>query len=273
MCLVKIQTAGIDHSFVEVGKTETITNNLNPKFGKPINAKYYFEKDQKLRFEVRDDDGKGSFDEIGHVETTMGNIMGSRAQTWIGELKSSGSSNRGKIIVQAESLQTSNVEIHMQIQGQDLKNKTSGCGGMCEEIHDVCFEIQRPSQNDPNQYNSVYQSEVATGTASPVFSPFKKSLSALANADEDCQLKIAIKSRGVIVGTGLFSITGLTDIKSVNITHNGGPLVLLISVNLPELKDLVSFKFCAQDGKCRWLSVLITRLRMETLQLQTLSMH
>jgi hypothetical protein len=111
----------------------------------------------------------------------------------------------------------------MQIQGQDLKNKTSGCAGMCEEIHDVCFEIQRPSQSDPNQYNSVYQSEISNGTASPMFTPFKKSLSILANADEDCQLKIAIKSRNVIVGTGSFTIAGLVDIKTVNITHNGAP--------------------------------------------------
>jgi len=56
-----------------------------------------------------------------------------------------------------------------------------------------------------------------------MFQPFKKSLSVLANADEDCQLKIAIKSRGVIVGSGSFTISGLVDIKTVNITHNGGP--------------------------------------------------
>jgi hypothetical protein len=89
---------------------------LNPKFGKHISCKYYFEKDQKLRFEVRDDDGKNSFDEIGHVETTMGSIMGARAQTWTGALEYKGSTkNRGKIIVSAESIAQSNTEIHMQI--------------------------------------------------------------------------------------------------------------------------------------------------------------
>jgi hypothetical protein len=69
----------------------------------------------------------------------------------------------------------------------------------------------------------VYQSEIATGTASPIFTPFKKSLSVLANANEDAQLRVAIKSRNVVVGTGSFTIAGLVDVKTVNITHNGAP--------------------------------------------------
>ena len=61
-----------------------------------------------------------------------------------------------------------------------------------------------------------------------MFKPFKKSLSILANADENCELRIAIKSRNVIVGTGKFTIAGLADIKNVNITHNNQPAGTII---------------------------------------------
>jgi hypothetical protein len=53
--------------------------------------------------------------------------------------------------------------------------------------------------------------------------PFKKPLSVLANADEHCELRIAVKSRGAIVGTGKFTIAGLVDVKTVNLTHNNQP--------------------------------------------------
>jgi hypothetical protein len=56
-----------------------------------------------------------------------------------------------------------------------------------------------------------------------MFRAFKKSLSILANGDENCELRVAIKSRNAIVGTGKFTIAGLADIKTINITHNNQP--------------------------------------------------
>ena len=61
-----------------VGKTEMQKNNLNPDFEKSFVLQYYFEKQQPMKFELIDDDGSGSFDIIGHIETSMGQIMGSK---------------------------------------------------------------------------------------------------------------------------------------------------------------------------------------------------
>jgi hypothetical protein len=61
------------------GRTEQIKNNLNPDFHTSIHILYSFEKVQKIRFEFIDDDGMGDKDDIGHVETTVGEIMGSMA--------------------------------------------------------------------------------------------------------------------------------------------------------------------------------------------------
>ena len=61
-------------------------NNLNPDFQKSIQATYQFEKHQEVRFDVLDDDGSGSFDVVGTILTSMGDIMGARAQTFTGDL-------------------------------------------------------------------------------------------------------------------------------------------------------------------------------------------
>jgi hypothetical protein len=72
--------------WTRIGATERISNNLNPDFKTTIQALYFFERNQKFKFEVVDDDGGGSSDPIGSVETTMGQIMGSKAQTFVTDL-------------------------------------------------------------------------------------------------------------------------------------------------------------------------------------------
>jgi len=47
---------------------------------------YQFEKIQKIKFVMIDGDGKGDFDTIGEVETTMGAIMGAKAQIFCEQL-------------------------------------------------------------------------------------------------------------------------------------------------------------------------------------------
>jgi len=69
---------------------------------------YYFEKVQNLKFEIVDDDGSGSYDCIGSIQTTVGKIMGSKGQSFEGALTHEGKGNRGNIIVRAETLNESN---------------------------------------------------------------------------------------------------------------------------------------------------------------------
>jgi hypothetical protein len=69
-------------NWVKIGVTERIDNNLNPDFKNQIQATYSFERHQKIKFEVVDDDGNNEFDMISTVETSMGTIMGGKAQTF-----------------------------------------------------------------------------------------------------------------------------------------------------------------------------------------------
>ena len=72
--------------YVLRGTTEMVKNNLNPDFKTTIKLNYSFEKHQKLKFQVLDDDGNNSYELIGEVETHMGTVMGSKGQTFVSEL-------------------------------------------------------------------------------------------------------------------------------------------------------------------------------------------
>ena len=64
ICLLEQLEA--DCSWTKVDQTETIDNDLNPKFNKELEIDYTGES-QKIKFTVFDDDGGGSFELIGHV--------------------------------------------------------------------------------------------------------------------------------------------------------------------------------------------------------------
>jgi hypothetical protein len=78
VCHISIKNHPSEQSWISYDKTERKMNNLNPDFSKVIDVKYYFEKHQPMKFELIDDDGSGTFDYIGEVETTLGTIMGSK---------------------------------------------------------------------------------------------------------------------------------------------------------------------------------------------------
>lgn len=159
-------------SWVLKGKTEIIQNNLNPDFKTPIVLGYSFEKHQSLKFEVRDDDGGGKFDEIGVVETSVGNIMGARAQTFATELLHKGkAAKRGQIIVRAESIAESNTFANLTIAMESVPNNAGGCLGFCRSIVPVHYEIVRSSAGNATVFNHVVSSNVVQNTNDPVFKP------------------------------------------------------------------------------------------------------
>lgn len=61
-----------------MAQTEVKNNDLNPDFG-AIKLKYWFEKKQMLRFEIKDSDKGIPNKSMGYIETTMGKIMGAKS--------------------------------------------------------------------------------------------------------------------------------------------------------------------------------------------------
>ncbi len=86
-------------------RTETIDNNLNPVWKKPILLSYIFEAVQYVRFEVYDDDG-GKDDFIGMARETLGTFTGAKHQTTILTLQNpkKPKAKCGKLIVRIEPM-------------------------------------------------------------------------------------------------------------------------------------------------------------------------
>lgn len=106
------------------GKTEQIENNLNPDFVTHFEMDYYFEKEQRIKIEVYDVDIT-ELEHIGNFETTLGAIMGSMNTTQMGELylpKKKTKKSRGKIILRAEKVSTSNDLIKFSVNISNLKS-------------------------------------------------------------------------------------------------------------------------------------------------------
>ena len=64
-----------------IGRTETVTNSLSPRFTKEILLPYHFEEEQIVTLRLFDDSlGKKKDDDLGEVTFKVGTLMGSRGQ-------------------------------------------------------------------------------------------------------------------------------------------------------------------------------------------------
>ena len=121
-------------SWVKIGQTEQIKNNLNPDFKNAFTLAYFFEKVQTYKFVMIDGDGGSDYETIGEVEVTMGKLMGAKQQTWTANLAYRGdSTKRGQIIVRTQAVQQSNEVAKWTLRWQNLNNLSGGCIGMCQE--------------------------------------------------------------------------------------------------------------------------------------------
>ena len=181
-------------SWVMVGKTDTVINNLNPDFSTPITIDYYFEKTQKIRFEVYDQD-QGSKETQGKHSTKISSLLGARNQTYIAEL---GINNkRGKIIIKTESLKESNQAIIMSVSCSGLKSKKKNFG-FSSSNHPYLI-IKRCQSYETNEQDfstalQVFKSEILNGTLSPSWNLGEFSLQNLCNSDLDIPLIFEIWS-------------------------------------------------------------------------------
>ena len=81
-----------------------------------------------------DGDCGGDFDVIGELITSMGNIMGAKAQMLTQPLEGkNGKKDAGQIVVRAEAVQESNECATFHLQWRNVNNMQAGCMGMCPE--------------------------------------------------------------------------------------------------------------------------------------------
>uniref|UniRef100_A0A6B2L0E4 C2 domain-containing protein n=1 Tax=Arcella intermedia TaxID=1963864 RepID=A0A6B2L0E4_9EUKA len=176
-------------NWTEIGKTEIVYDNLNPKFSKSIELDYFFEKVQPLKFVVLDvDDEKGKIqdqDMIGDVVTTLGNVVGSKG-TFVGKIIHPKRKNNGFVIISAEEVQDLKQDVIFKLSATNLDKKDFFGKS------DPFIEIYRPSNKDDGNWVMVHRTEYLLKTLNPVWKPFTIPLNKLNGGDMLRPLKFMV---------------------------------------------------------------------------------
>jgi hypothetical protein len=145
----------------QVGRTEVVANDLNPVFTTVFTVPFFFERTQRFLAVVRDDDGKGSYDELGEAAFQLSHVMGSRGHTAQFKLVGAGS-GQGTITVAAREVGNFGRDtITLAFRGANLKKMDFLSDS------DPFFRI---SNIKPNRaLELVYESEVIDDTLNPAW--------------------------------------------------------------------------------------------------------
>lgn len=188
MVVVSIERrSGKSSSYVEIGRTEVVKNNLNPDFAKCVKVDYYFEEQQKLKFDVYDSDSSSEklaeHDFLGRTVCSLGSIMGESCGRFERDLESQhGKSGVGKIIIAAEEMSQCKDIALMEIHGKKLDKKDFF------GLSDPFLVFYRC--NEDNSYTAVHKTEVVKNTLNPSWKAFKVPLVMLCNGDYARTIKI-----------------------------------------------------------------------------------
>uniref|UniRef100_A0A4W5P286 Copine-3 n=1 Tax=Hucho hucho TaxID=62062 RepID=A0A4W5P286_9TELE len=179
----------VDSNWVEIGRTETAVNNLNPVFGVKFKVDYHFEEVQKLKFALFDEDKCSSqlyeHDFLGEYICTLGVVC----------YLSHGSYNLS--VTPFCTLQPSNSLSCMQITALELSDNRiitlTLCGRKLDKKDffgksDPYLEFHK--QGDDGKWMLVHRTEVIKNTLDPVWKPFTVPLISLCNGDVDRSIKV-----------------------------------------------------------------------------------
>uniref|UniRef100_A0A669DAJ1 Copine-3 n=1 Tax=Oreochromis niloticus TaxID=8128 RepID=A0A669DAJ1_ORENI len=156
----------VDGNWVELGRTETAVNNLNPVFGVKFQVDYHFEEIQKLRFAMFDEDKCATqldeHDFLGAFVCTLGVVL-------------------NDFFFFAQELSDNRI-ITLTLSGRKLDKKDFfGKSDPYLEFH---------KQGEDGKWMLVHRTEVIKNTLDPVWKPFTVPLISLCNGDVDRSIKV-----------------------------------------------------------------------------------
>jgi hypothetical protein len=179
-----------------LGATEVLENEPSPDFAKTIPIDYIFEQTQDLKIECIDIDSTG-FKSIGHIECTLGDVIGSKRSKLIRELvlasnKITSKPRPASISVTAEELPTSKQsDVCFTFRAENLDKKDFFGKS------DPLLEIHRKEVGDGDSKEDatvlLYRTEYVKKELSPKWKTFEIPLWSLApNSDETCPLLLRV---------------------------------------------------------------------------------
>lgn len=194
---------------LELGRTETIKNDLNPRFVKKMVVQYRFEQIQWLRFEVLDIDPLGGNDFLGAANVTLADIITSRGGSYKQELVE-GPSKKAHLIIDAEERTSCKQVATFNLRATDLP--TSLCGLLKPT---VSLNIYR--SNEKGTLTIVYRSKPVPRTSNPDFKTLREKLVTLCNGDLDRTIRFELINHRMNLGRNLgFIETTINSLKSGN---------------------------------------------------------
>uniref|UniRef100_A0A671S2X8 Copine-2 n=1 Tax=Sinocyclocheilus anshuiensis TaxID=1608454 RepID=A0A671S2X8_9TELE len=175
----------VDGNWVELARTETAVNNLNPVFGVKFQVDYHFEEVQKLKFAMFDEDKCSSqlyeHDFLGEFTCTLGVIVSNKKLHRPLILANGKPAGKGAITITAQELSDNRI-ITLTMCGRKLDKKDFfGKSDPYLEFH---------KQGDDGKWMMVHRTEVIKNTLDPVWKPFTVPLISLCNGDVDRNIKV-----------------------------------------------------------------------------------
>ncbi|KAL5260858.1 hypothetical protein ACHWQZ_G006780 [Mnemiopsis leidyi] len=167
----------------EIGRTERISDSLNPKFQKQITVDYRFEEVQKLGFYVFDiDDGNNDInkaDFLGQCDCNLGQIVS--AGNFKQPLQQNGR-NFGSIAIQAQEQGGIQKSIKMTLKGVKLDKKDFfGKSDPYLEFHRELLD---------GSYTLAHRTEYIKNTLNPRWKPMKINTRRLCDNNPDTVIKV-----------------------------------------------------------------------------------
>ena len=154
---------------LEICRTEVNYDTANPDFVMSTKVDYHFEEHQLLTIKVYDEDKKGSKDlrdheYIGCASCSLGELMGSNANSLSFKLKGPKATKEATVAVRAEEVSTCSDQLILGLSAAKLKNK-DGFFGKSDPF------IRMSRINEDGSWELVWQSETVMDNLSPVFKP------------------------------------------------------------------------------------------------------
>ena len=187
---VVVYIRGRDGVFAEMGRTEAIQDNAYPVFQTQFKIDYFFEEEQTLRFDVYDEDKKGSkklkdHDFIGRCTMVLGEIVHEQGMTmskklldrkrW--QIKNKKSKKYSSLTVTAEKVdQQGNELVTLSFTMKNLP-KMDGLFGKS----DPYFTLSRTREDGRSLL--VYKSQIIKSNLNPAFKAFQIQSQTLCNCD------------------------------------------------------------------------------------------
>nr|XP_022339072.1 copine-3-like [Crassostrea virginica]XP_022339073.1 copine-3-like [Crassostrea virginica] len=168
------------NSWSEIGRTEQIKNNHNPKFATPFTVDYYFEEVQKVKLEVYDLDNATSKlsddDFLGKVECNLAQIVSRNPFSAALEKKDGKPIGGSLIYVRSEEVREGGEMVFLHIGATKVDNKDF------MGKSDPFLEISK--QTSDGSLQVVHRTEVCKDTLNPVWRPFQVAVHALCGGNK-----------------------------------------------------------------------------------------